>query len=286
MIRIENDYLRIDVNPAGAELTGLYHKKRRTEYLWQAGKAWPKQSPVLFPVVGQLKENTYRYKGRSYTLPRHGFARERVFDLIEKKADQLRFRLSDDTESRKVYPFAFHFDILYTLHERELEVAYTIYNTGDDDLYFSVGAHPAFRLPFDVRETYEDYYLEFEKEEDALRWPLDQGLISSQAIPFFTGKKIPLTKALFANDALVFKNIRSEKIFLRSRKNEQGLLVKINRCPFLGLWAAKDADFLCIEPWQGIADSVNATGNIEEKEGIIRLLPGEKFTCSWGAGPL
>lgn len=281
MLRLENDNLRVDINPLGAELIRLYNKLFRLEYLWQAGKEWSKSSPVLFPIVGQLKDNIYTYNGNEYTLPRHGFAREKLFNLIEEGTGKLVFRLKDDEDTRKNYPFQFHFDISYTLKGNELNVEYHVFNTGKDTMYFSVGAHPAFRVPLDLRDHYDDYYIEFSDEEDSSLWPLKEGLISDVPASFFTSKRIPLSKALFESDALVFKNIRSEYIHLRSNQHDHGLSVKVNQCPFLGLWAAKGANFLCIEPWQGIADSVHSTGKIEEKEGIIPLKAGENFSYVW-----
>lgn len=280
-IFLENEKVKIVVLPLGAELCSLYHKQYRLQYLWQAGAAWAKHSPVLFPIVGQLKNNEYIHQQKKYTLPRHGFAREKMFSVLEQKENQIIFRLSDDESNRKNYPFSFHFDIHYLLTHDELFITYSTTNTGKEKMYFSVGAHPAFRVPLDVRDKYEDYYLEFDATERSGRWPLKEGLIDSAPIPFFNSNKIHLTKELFANDALVFKKIESNTIHLLSSKHKHGLRVHIHQCPYLGLWAAKGADFLCIEPWQGIADSVNASGEISEKEGILVLEPGENHQYLW-----
>lgn len=278
---LENEKVKIEVLPLGAELCSLYHKQHRLQYLWQAGDAWPKHSPVLFPIVGQLKENRYAHQEKEYSLPRHGFAREKMFSILEQQEDRVIFRLSDDVSTRKNYPFAFHFDIHYQLIDSEIIITYSVTNTGPEILFFSVGAHPAFRVPLDLRDKYEDYYLEFDKEEHSGRWPLKDGLIDVTPTPFFNSQKIHLTKELFSNDALVFKKINSKQIHLRSTKHQHGLTVTVNACPYLGLWAAKGADFLCIEPWQGIADGVQATGKIAEKEGIQGLDAGENYQYRW-----
>lgn len=281
MLHLENEALKISVNPMGAELCSLYSKEHRIEYIWQAHAAWPKHSPVLFPIVGQLKDNRYRYNGHDYPLSRHGFARERMFRADETGPGRLLFRLLDDENTRTVYPFSFCFEIDYHLIENRLHVTYVVQNKGPETMYFSVGAHPAFRVPLDIRDQYDDYSLHFDQDETSGRWPLRDGLIDTTPTPFFTGKTLRLSKDMFQQDALVFKNLQSDYIELRSDKHAHGLKFGIYRCPYLGLWAAKNADFLCIEPWQGIADAVNASGNLEEKEGIHSLPPNEFYKTSW-----
>ena len=281
MITLQNDSILIKVSPLGAELTSLYHSSYQQEYMWQAEAIWPKHSPVLFPIVGQLKDNHYRYNDHQYTLSRHGFAREKAFTLIEQSDTQLTFRLSDDEKTLEVFPFHFHFDVIYSIHNNCLQVTYVVTNTGTGTLLFSVGAHPAFQLPLDPNIQYSDYSLSFEKEEVSGRWLLENGLIGNTAIPFFQGKELPLTKALFDNDALVFKKIVSDYVDLKSAKHSRGLRFHLNQCPYLGIWAARGADFICIEPWHGIADSVNSTGELHEKEGILTLAPGQEHRSGW-----
>ena len=278
---LENSNTKISIKSIGAELCSIFHKQHRLEYMWQGGDAWPKHSPVLFPIVGQLKENRYTHQQKEYTLPRHGFAREKTFSILEQQDDRIIFRLSDDEMTQKIYPFNFHFDIQYQLVESEIIITYSVTNTGNEKMYFSLGAHPAFRVPLDLRDNYDDYYLEFDQQETSGRWPLVDGLIGESPTSFFNSQKIHLTKELFSNDALVFKKINSQQIHLSSKKHRHGLTVSVNSCPYLGLWAAKGADFLCIEPWQGIADGVQATGEIAEKEGIHGLGAGESYQYRW-----
>ena len=279
---LENDKLKISINSLGAELTSIYHKHHRLQYMWQGGDAWAKHSPVLFPIVGQLKNNTYIYQNKEYTLPRHGFAREKEFSIHHQNKNQITFRLSHDEQTLRVYPFQFFFDLQYKLIDEKLEITYIVTNSGNEEMYFSLGAHPAFRVPLDLRDKYDDYYLEFDHPEKSGRWPLVDGLIGEPSTPFFESNKIQLSKELFSNDALVFKNMQSSSIYLRSVNHSHGIQVEIHQCPFLGLWAAKNANFLCIEPWQGIADSVNATGKLEQKEGMIRLLAKGVYEYGWG----
>lgn len=283
MPEIFNDQVHVVVAEKGAELQSIVRKDLQLEYLWSAGPEWAKKSPVLFPVVGTLKNNTYTYKGKNYTLGRHGFARDHVFTLTEQTAHQLTFTLTHTEETLKVYPFHFTFKVVYTLHGITLTVSYIVENIGKDELFFSVGAHPAFKVPLTDGLSYEDYYLAFNKEENTGLWPLsDGGLIEASPEPFLVkAHKLPLKKQLFYNDALVFKGLESNVIDLKSDKSPHGLSLQYDGFPYMGIWAAKDADFVCIEPWCGIADSVNATGELSGKEGIHHLEAGKHFERAW-----
>lgn len=284
MFTIENQFVKATIQAKGAELTSLYSKENNLEYMWNGDPAfWAKHSPVLFPIVGQLKNNTYFHKGKSYSLPRHGFARERNFVVKEQNADAITFLLQDDEETRRVYPFAFELSIRYALSENGLGVAYQVKNSGDEDLYFSIGAHPAFKVPLESGLQYTDYYLSFDKNEMAPRWLIaDEGTIENASQPFLQNtNKMPLSKELFLRDAVVFKNLNSSIITLKSDKGKHALQMDFPGFPFMGIWAAKQADFVCIEPWCGIADNVNASQQLTEKEGINKLIAGEEFTRSW-----
>lgn len=284
MITIENQHLRVSIAPKGAELQSVLNKSNGLDYLWSADPAyWAKHSPVLFPIVGTLRENRYQYKGQYYTMGRHGFARDRVFEVEKAAADAASFVLRDDAQTREQFPFAFVFEIRYTLNDDQLYVTYHVTNPGKEDLYFSVGGHPAFRVPLEAGLAYDDYYLLFNATEDAGRWPISKdGLIEPAPVSLLNNtNRLSLTKALFAKDALVFKGLRSTAVQLKSDKGKTGLSFAFEGFPFLGIWAAPGADFICIEPWCGIADSVDASQHIEEKEGIEKLSPGADFSRSW-----
>lgn len=283
MFTIENQLLKATINAKGAELSGLVGKSTGVEYMWSGDPAfWGKHSPILFPIVGTLKNNTYFHNGKSYNLPRHGFARDRQFAVKEQKEDEIIFLLRDDEESKKVFPFSFELYVHYVLDENGLGVAYLIKNTGREDLYFSIGAHPAFAIPLEKDLAYSDYYLFFEKKEAAPRWPISpDGLIENESQPFLHSNKLPLSKELFAKDAIVFKHLHSSIITLKSDKGKHGLTMDYPGFPYMGIWAAKNADFVCIEPWCGIADSVDASQQLSEKEGINKLPPGDELTATW-----
>jgi len=285
MFTLENEKLQINIAPKGAELTRIYHKENNIDYLWDAKpEVWGKHSPFLFPVVGALKENTFVYGGKNYQLSRHGFARDRAFEATEQKNDSITFSLHDDEASKAVFPFAFQFAITYRLAANKLSVTYTVHNPDNaSPLLFSVGGHPAFRLPLEQGLGYDDYTLLFNKQETIGRWPISkEGLIEEKAQPLLSNtNRLPLSKGLFAKDALVLKNLQSDSVTLQSDRSPHGLQFYFPGFPFLGLWAAPGADFLCIEPWCGIADSVHHNGQLEQKEGIIQLAPTETFAVTW-----
>jgi len=282
-ITLENNLIKAQINPQGAELQSLYHKSLNVEYLWDADpKYWPKHSPVLFPIVGALKENTYTYQGKSYKLPRHGFAREVRFEVEENKGDHATFTLKSLPETKTNYPFDFTLKLHYTLQDSTLELKYEVINESEEALYFSIGAHPAFKVPLGESTEYEDYYLKFEEAEAAPKWEICAGGLIGEPKEFLKGEdKIPLTKELFYKDAIVLKNLKSKRISLLSEKTQRGFHFDFEGFPFLGIWAAKDAPFVCIEPWCGIADSVNHNQKLEEKEGIIGLKGKSNWTRAW-----
>lgn len=284
MHSISNDILSINVVNKGAELQSIYHEQHKLEYMWSGDSTyWAKKSPVLFPVVGGLKNNTYHYERKSYQLSRHGFARDKNFEMVEQTATSITFQLRSNEETMRSYPFDFLFLIKYTLVDNKLLVTFRVENSGVKELLFSVGAHPAFAVPLIQETEYKDYYLQFNQRENAERWPLSaEGLIETDPFSFLQNEdKLRLKKELFYKDAIVLKNLRSNSISILSNKTSHGVKVEFNNFSYMGIWAAKDAEFVCIEPWCGIADHVNASGNLEDKEGIQTLSPQEEFVRNY-----
>lgn len=281
---IENNNLRVAIKALGAELDSIVHKQNQLEYLWQGDAAfWGKKSPILFPIVGTLKDNSFSYEGKNYTLPRHGFARDKTFTLEHHSVDEATFLLVSDEESLKNYPFAFEFRLHYALKNNTLSVTYAVKNTGEGDMYFSVGGHPAFRVPLVEGTGYTDYFIELNEAETSGRYPLSKdGLLELSPNPFLQNTdKIPLNPALFYEDAVVLKHLSAKNMAILSEKTTHGLRMSFEGFPYFGIWAAKNAPFVCLEPWCGIADSVNATQELTEKEGINRLKNGEDFERTW-----
>lgn len=275
MIHLENDFLKVCIKEFGAELCSVVHKEFHIEYIWQAGEEWPKHAPVLFPIVGQVLGDKYSYNGNAYTLNRHGFARESLFEVLSVNESSVSLILKSNESTLQKYPFNFEFVVSYELKNNLLLTTYEVVNKGNAEMFYSVGGHPAFKIPIEDRLNYEDYILEFDKPISTDIWPLENGQIAKNSLSYLKNQSfLKLNKELFANDALVFKGFPSKWIELRSDSSEHGLKFMLNDCPYLGLWAAKGANFVCIEPWWGIADSVDANDDFSKKEGIISVEPG------------
>lgn len=281
---IENQLVKVVIDSKGAELQSLTHKNFAMEFMWSGDPTfWGKKSPVLFPIVGGLKKGSYEYNGQLYKMGRHGFARDMEFEVSWQKKDGIMFTLKSNETTLAMYPFDFSFSVKYTLDNNDLNVSYIVQNTGKEKMYFSVGGHPAFKVPLTEDTSYDDYFLQFSRSEALDKWPLSpDGLIEDFTKPLIkVSDKLPLLKELFYDDALVFKKLVSKYVFIRSNKSTHGIKVHISGFPYLGIWAAKNADFVCIEPWCGIADNVNASGKLEEKEGINQLDAGGTFERTW-----
>lgn len=283
MIILENERLRAVISPKGAELQSLFNKETGLEYMWSGDAAfWSKHSPVLFPIVGALKEDTYLYKDITYQLPRHGFARERIFLKDQLSLEEVVFTLTQDASTLAVYPFAFLLKLRYKLQNNSLTCTYEISNPGYDELLFSVGAHPAFAVPLVKDTAYTDYYLQFNVPEQLQRWKLEGGLIDAhtELVPT-QNNRLSLSHELFYEDAIVFKNMLSDRITLGCTKHDHGIHFNFKNFPFFGIWASKNANFVCLEPWCGIADSVQHNQQLVNKEGIITLPPNTNWQHNW-----
>ena len=283
MIRLANDTMSALIDLKGAELKSLRNTRSGIEYIWNSDPAfWAKSSPVLFPIVGQLKGNKYVFEGKEYSLPRHGFARD--FNYTPEIVDEARamFRLASNEQTRIVYPFDFELLIAYELIDTSLTVSYTVNNRSSRRMWFSLGAHPAFNVPLVKGNSYADYFLQFEKAESALQWPITSaGLIAKNPHPFFTSSRLPLTHDLFYNDALVFKGLSSKKISILANNDQHGIDFSFEDFPFFGIWAAPNANFVCLEPWCGIADSEDHDHLLANKEGIETLDPDKSWKRAW-----
>lgn len=282
---IQNQYLKVGVASKGAELQEIYSLTTNLHYLWSGdANFWGKKSPILFPIVGGLKNNEYTYKGQTYKLTRHGFARDMEFELVQQDEHSLVLKLSHSNETLKLYPFKFDLLVNYTVEKNTIRCTYNVINTDEnEDMLFSIGAHPAFHVPLLCTTKFGDWHLQFSQQENAPIYPLtNEGLIKQNAIPFLqNAQHLSLKKELFYTDALVFKQLKSNEIKLQSEIAENGFTFRFSQFPYFGIWAAKDAPFVCLEPWCGIADNEHTSGKLEEKEGIISLAASKIFSQFW-----
>lgn len=285
MIKLENEVLLVEMKTAGAELTRIFHKDTGLEYLWNAdSKFWGRHSPVLFPTVGRLVDDTYLVDGKQYHLGQHGFARDRDFQVIEQTENTVRFELDADEDSLAIYPYKFKLSIIYTIEKNTVAVSYEVENTDNKRIYFSIGAHPAFHLPLTDGTTFEDYYLDFGTEENletlCLEGPYRSGEIKK--IVDEPARYLPLSYDLFKNDALIFEALKQKEMTIKSDKTPHFVKVSFPEFPFVGVWTAKPGPpFLCIEPWYGIADGAGESVELRDKAGIEHLEPEAVFASEY-----
>lgn len=274
---ISNSTLTASIKHAGAELFSLKNNQNK-EYIWEGNPDfWGKHSPVLFPIVGTLKNNTYTIEGKEYQLPRHGFARDMEFQLIDKTENSVTFSLQSNEETLKKYPFEFELQLIYTLQKTTLDIAYKVINKGDTKIPFSIGAHPAIALPKD----FESYAFKFEKEEDLKYSLLENDLISNKTESLKTIENlVPLNYKLFENDALVFKTLESNSLTILENSKPY-IKVDFADFPSLGIWTKDQAPFVCIEPWFGYSDTAENSGDLFEKEGILILDAKQTFNSKF-----
>ncbi|MGL4393846.1 MAG: aldose 1-epimerase family protein [Brevinema sp.] len=284
MIILENDLVKATINPLGAEWTSFFDKVSGLEYMWQAGEAWPKHAPVLFPIVGALKNEKYSHKGKDYTLGRHGFARESLFVTKQISPSEAIFILESSEETKKIYPFDFSLLIRWTLRGKTLLSEYTISNEGSEELLYSFGLHPAFNLCFDPNQSIEDISLVLEKDEE---WLVTAGL-NADSTHYADEKSLarnilPLSNTIFDEDALVLEKLQSRALTIKSSAHDHSLTTTwSSNMPILGIWSKPKAPFVCIEPWAGICDHQDSSGILHEKKAICKLAPNtqELYTFS------
>lgn len=287
MIVIENDLVKVNIVRQGAEVRKVTHKKNKLDYMWTGDEAyWGRVSPVLFPIVGRLKDDQYQLDGQTYRMSQHGFLRDVEFDVEEQTPTTVAFVFESLGRFIHVYPYEFKAVIRYSLMEDSLMVHWQIHNVNKEEMYFSIGAHPAFKVPLEENETIKDYHLHFTPapNKNVMEYELKNTLIQEKGTANDLST-LPLTHSLFANDALIYSNI--DKVALVSIQSGHGIEVVFQGFPFVGIWSKymetdeTIAPFVCIEPWYGIADTVDITGNLKEKFGVNKLGAGETFQAEY-----
>ncbi len=281
---LKNNYLTITVNEKGAELSSI--KSKDCEYIWQADpEFWGRHAPILFPIVGRLIDHEYSYQGKTYSMKQHGFARDSDFKLVDKSENCIVLELTATEKSRSIFPFDFKLHVKYTLIDRSLVISYTIINPSkNDDLYFSIGAHPAFNCPFETGHLRNEYQLIFDKQVAPESQNILDGLrINETTKVFEQNGKLDLHNNIFENDALIFNpNPFSKVTFVHQPTQKEYLSVTFKNYPYLGIWSSsRDTPFVCIEPWHGITDHKKHNKELSKKEGIIKLLPHKIFSCEF-----
>ena len=285
---LRGDGIAATILGQGAELSSLRNAGGR-ELLWQAGPQWPRHAPILFPIVGRLKNDTLRHNGKTYPMTQHGFARDRRFAWIEQGPRSCKLALSDDAETRARYPFALRLKVTYSIDGPDLEVVFEVINTGAEMLPAALGGHPAFNWPLVPGLPKEAYTLTFDKTEPAPIRRLKDGLMRRQPEPNpVEGRTLALTEELFDDDAMIFDQVASTSIRFAATLGPAaatlGPEIEISWRGFreLGIWSkVGGAPFLCIEPWHGFASPAEFDGEFADKPGVMHIVPGARQSLSY-----
>lgn len=272
--KIENEFLTCEIDDMGAQLHSLKLKENGKEYIWQGNPdIWYGQAPVLFPIIGQVIDDKFRYNGVEYTMPKHGLARKLLFSVKECAGAKAVFSLESDENTLKSYPFEFELLVAFELCGKSLVNTMTVINKTKGEMYFSIGAHPGFNcnigdvIEFELPETLETERID------------SDNLIIPEKFPVIeNSREIEITKDIFSKDALILSGIKSKKLRI---KGENEIEFTFGDCPFLGIWAKPGAPYVCLEPWYGVNDGREVKNDISEKRGIQHLNDGESFAFSW-----
>ncbi|WP_300728687.1 aldose 1-epimerase family protein [uncultured Bacteroides sp.] len=286
MKTLSNDVVSIQIADSGAELVSIC--ANGTEYLWQADpKFWARHSPVLFPLVGRVWNNEYRHEGKTYSLGQHGFARDMEFQLTYEEENALIYTLESNEETLKVYPFKFVFEVGYRLKGNHIEVMWSVQNPGDENLYFQIGAHPAFYYRDLDLATQERGFLDFGKKISTLEYisPAEKGCVSDKRRELFLNEGLmELTSQTFDCDTYIFDNSQVKKVTLLDKEKNPYISIECNS-PLLAVWspsaAHPDVPFVCLEPWYGRCDKVGFNGEFKDREWMQCIAPDKSFTAGY-----
>ena len=265
-------------------MCSLVDKRDGVEHMWEADpKFWPRHAPILFPCVGESKNGEINVDGKSYTMGRHGFARHELFSVVAQGASHATFELRSDPNSLRQYPFDFVLRIKYNLEGSKLTQSFEVVNSGINKMAFQLGGHPAFAVPFDRKESYCDYQITFNQPQTLDRHLLTKdGLYSGETKLFLENdSSFGLTYELFSEDALVFKNIGSRKVWIENKTGGKRLEMEYKDFNHFGIWSVPGADYVCLEPWIGCADMADAEVDYFGKDSAVSLQPSEVFLAEF-----
>ena len=275
------DGITVTILAHGAELCSLKNADG-LELLWQAGPQWPRHAPLLFPIVGRLKNDELRHRGSTYPMTQHGFARDQRFEWGERTPTSCSLVLSDSAATRARYPFAFRLAATYVVRAGDLDVTLEIKNTGGEILPASIGGHPAFNWPLLPGMDKENHTLTFSDDEPEPIRRLKDGLLRAKPEPTpIQGKTLALSERLFDDDAIILDRPLSHSVRYAA-DNGPSLEVSWQGFRELGIWSKPGgAPFLCIEPWRGFASPVDFDGEFSDKPGVMQIVPGATETLKY-----
>lgn len=280
LLSIAGGGLNATISGRGAELQRL-RTDGGLELLWDGNPAvWAGRSPLLFPIVGGVKNDRVSIDGQEHAMSRHGFARTATFALVDSAASHCTWRLEPNADTRARYPFEFRLDVTYALDTKGLTIRAVVTNRGDRPMPASFGFHPAFRWPLVPGTAREAHEIRFEHDEPAPIRRLAGGLIAPEPIPTpVSGKRLPMSDALFLDDALIFDALNSRRVTYGTPTGPV-LSLDFPDMPHLGIWSKPEAGFVCIEPWQGFASPAGFNGDLRDKPGAVLVDSGAARTFS------
>jgi galactose mutarotase-like enzyme len=274
-IPVSSPDLHAQIDPFGAQLSTLRDRDGH-DLLWNGDPSvWTGRAPILFPIVGELAGGSYRYGGKTYRLPRHGFARGKMFEAVAATATSASFRLKADEATLQNYPFQFQLDVRFAVSGATLSVTAAVRNLGGENMPASFGYHPGFRWPLPYGRERGAHFIEFANDEPAPVRRLDAaGLVTAKRHPTpIANRRLVLDDALFQNDAIIFDEVRSRSVTYGAHDGPR-IRVSYPDAPRLGIWTKPGAPFICIEPWHGVADPEGFTGDFTQKPGVFTVAPG------------
>lgn len=281
---IENEFIRVSIKDKGAEWCSFQSVKTGKEYLWQADPAfWGRHAPILFPIIGEVANGEIHIGDNTYKLGRHGFVRDYDFEVAEQGTDFVKFRLTSNDDTRMLFPFEFALEVTYRLDAKNVAITYDVHNLQQAEIYFSIGAHPAMAVPLAPGEARSAYTLRFNQAEYAETQLLnDKGLrTTTRKVVLQNETDLPIIDTLFDEDALIFKGLKSNQVSLIDGNGKVVWTFDFTGFPYLGIWSKnRQAPFVCIEPWFGVADPVDPPHAFQDKEGILRLQSDRTFSCT------
>lgn len=284
LFQISNDKITVQVDSMGAELKSLKEVAAGREYMWNADpKYWKRSSPVLFPLVGGVRDGVYRLEGKEYPMGQHGFARDMEFKLKSQVAHEIWFTLESGEDTLRKYPYPFVLELGYELADMTVIVKWRVRNPAKDTMYFSIGGHPAFLCPIEEGTKQSDYGIRFDTGEKVVSSCLENGLVSGKKITYeLQDGVLPVTEHLFDKDALVIEHDQAHSVALVAPNGREYLTVSFD-APLFGIWSPpkKQAPFICIEPWYGRCDAADYEGDWRERAWMQPLGAGETFAADY-----
>lgn len=274
MVMLKNERVEVHICEKGAEMYQL--TVDGTDVLWSSDPAWwGRVAPVLFPICGGVRDDRYTYEGRTYTMPKHGYAKEMTFAVETKTDTSVTLMHRADDATKEAYPFDYILRITYTLQETGVAVTYAVTNLSDTEMRFSIGAHEGYACPDGIGQ----YDIVFPTPQTLRSHLVEGSLLSYETVTVLENDTVlPLDPAYFAVDALVFKHIAFDRCVLRHRQSGREVAVSFPEFPYLLLWQKQGAPYICIEPWCGIPSFVDEVQDLSIKEGLITLSAGETVT--------